>query len=185
VVHLTFFISYITNDNKTMNLRAHLVYETCISQFPNLGAETGARYVDESIANFPQKVQVGGFSKSLATLLKTVDPEDALAFNTQQKLLAKELDQLKVSREPPKPLVMLLMHSIQWIGMDHLNKSLDMLEQMFRDASAPQRRSLSLMMSAVLANNFDATIKDYCIDWYLRLVKELQIMPAIPKKSRM
>ena len=191
----------LAHENKIMNMRAHLLYEACIARFPSLGKETGAQYVNESLAvchfvllfvltscdlpqNFPQRVQVGGFSKALATLLKSVDANDSLAFSTQEQLLDKLTDLMKFGKEPPKPLAMLLMHSLQWVGMDSLNQSLDMLETLFRVASPPQRQSLSLMMSAVLSNNFDATIKDHCIDWYLRLARTLNITPT-SKRSRM
>jgi hypothetical protein len=185
-----------------MNMRAHLLYEACISRFHNLGKETGEAYVNNSLSvrtfgsttneliflmiqNFPQRVQVAGFSKALATLLKNLDPEDTLAFKTQQQLSEKLMDAIRMGRDPPKPLAMLLMHSLQWVGMDSLNMSLETIERLFRSSFPHQRQSLSLMMSAVLANNFDASIKDHCIDWYLRLVKELEIKPAIPVKSRL
>ena len=108
-------------------------------------------------------------------MFKHLDEKDPLKLDVQSKLLDKILSIIDRTEEIPKTLVSLLFHSIQWVGVKQLNQSLGILEQLFQNSSASQRQSLSLIMSTILSNRFDATIKDHCIDWYLKVVQLLKI----------
>lgn len=55
------FGRYVGDSNKAMNLRAHTLYESCISALPVLIQETGKEYVNQTI----QVIFLPSFSASL------------------------------------------------------------------------------------------------------------------------
>ncbi len=111
-------------------------------------------------------------------MFKQLGEKDPLKLEIQRKLLEKIFTAMSISQEPPKTMISLLFHSIQWVGYEQLNESLGILEELFEFATSSQRASFSTIMSTVLSNRFDATIKDHCIDWYLKVVNSLKIPKA-------
>lgn len=92
-------------------------------------------------------------------------------------LLRHRISREFVSRKRlPKKLAILLLHSLQWVGLNHISQALGVVTSLYEELSQSSRTELASMMRVVLCNNFDLKTKDICIHWHLETLYNLKIV---------
>ena len=75
----------------------------------------------------------------------------------------------------PERLIRLLMMVVQWVPINWLNESLDLLEDVFCYVADDARERLFNMFFRELAGNFNVVQKDHCVQWFMRLFGEMNM----------